>query len=295
MERVPTRINSETREETNSGTDPVFRYRTSLFDLDQVPGAAIAWHWHTEVECFCVRQGELVYHLQSGEFRFQAGDVGFVNSGVLHMVSLPSETSCLLQNHIFLPRMICGDSSHMESRYVTPVVRNTAAPLLRFPAGSGEAAQILRWMDEAHQAHVQEVFGSELIVRDCMSRIWMLFAAHMPELTDNTSSRDSQRLMTMLRYIGEHYAEKLDLQSLAAAAHISSKECERCFQKQIKMAPFDYIMEYRLEKARILLQQREGRSITEIGQRCGFATTSYFGKCFREKYGMSPREYSADF
>ena len=54
------------------------------------------------------------------------------------------------------------------------------------------------------------------------------------------------------------------------------------------MSPFAYIMECRLEKARAMLRQNRESSITEIGQARGFPTTSYFGKCFREKHGLSP-------
>lgn len=293
MKRMYGRIDGMTKEEIDFDVDPQNGYRTSLFTVLQESGEVFPWHWHTEVECFYVQKGTLTLHVLGQEYLFREDDVGFVNSGVLHMLSLEKKESFRLQNHIFLPKMICGEDRTLEARYVMPLVRNSAAPLLMFRRNTEEARQIRNWMNEAYAAHTQEIYGRELIVRDCMSRIWALFAANMPDDVDSSVTRDAHRLMVMLEYIAAHYSEKIDLRSLSEAAHISSKECERCFRKQIRMTPFEYIVEYRLERARALLQQYSADSITEIGQRCGFATTSYFGKCFKQKYGMSPKEYRA--
>jgi len=32
-------------------------------------------------------------------------------------------------------------------------------------------------------------------------------------------------------------------------------------------------------------------SITDISYHCGFSSNAYFGKIFREKYGMTPLQY----
>jgi len=66
------------------------------------------------------------------------------------------------------------------------------------------------------------------------------------------------------------------------------------FYKKVKgqtgFAPIDLIKEFRLSHALELLQTTN-LSITEIAFRSGFADASYFGKCFRKRYGLSPREY----
>lgn len=291
MEKAYTVIDSRTKEETAFTSDDHCRYRTGL--LESVPNTKrlIAWHWHAEIECFYLRKGSITFHLPGGEFPFHAGDVGFINAGVLHQVTTRFGEEFCLVNHIFLPQLISAGNSLLEAQYITPLTHNAAATILIFRNGTEEAKKLRALMDEAHEAHTNQAFGHKLIVRDCMSRVWMLMVENMPAFTEQSDNKDALRLMVMLQYIGEHYAEKLDLSSIAAAAHISSKECERCFQKQIKMTPFEYIMDYRLEKARGLLAQKSPAGVTEIGLQCGFATTSYFGKRFKEKYKLSPREY----
>lgn len=52
----------------------------------------------------------------------------------------------------------------------------------------------------------------------------------------------------------------------------------------------NYIREKRLVKAAELLATSSDR-VNEICWQVGFGTPSYFIKCFRKKYGVSPREY----
>jgi len=66
------------------------------------------------------------------------------------------------------------------------------------------------------------------------------------------------------------------------------------FYKKVKsltgFAPIDLIKEFRLSHAKELLETTN-ISISEVAFRSGFADSSYFGKCFRKRYGMSPRQF----
>lgn len=55
-------------------------------------------------------------------------------------------------------------------------------------------------------------------------------------------------------------------------------------------SPSDYVKNYKLAKAVDLLQHTN-MSVNDVAFASGFSDSSYFGKCFRKKYGMSPKEY----
>jgi signal transduction histidine kinase/AraC-like DNA-binding protein len=56
----------------------------------------------------------------------------------------------------------------------------------------------------------------------------------------------------------------------------------------------DFLRNMRLKRAVKLLEGHTG-NITEIAYEVGFNNLSYFAKCFREQYGLSPNEYVATY
>ena len=91
-------------------------------------------------------------------------------------------------------------------------------------------------------------------------------------------------------YIHEHYKEKITIEDIAAQMNISRSECFRCFKRLTNKRPIEYINEYRLLKASQLLSESE-KSIFKIYTECGFESASYFGRKFKEVYGIAPVKY----
>jgi signal transduction histidine kinase/ligand-binding sensor domain-containing protein/AraC-like DNA-binding protein len=52
----------------------------------------------------------------------------------------------------------------------------------------------------------------------------------------------------------------------------------------------ELIKKYRIKKASLLLRHKEG-NISEIMYSVGFSNLSYFSKCFKKEYGLSPKDY----
>jgi AraC-like DNA-binding protein len=66
------------------------------------------------------------------------------------------------------------------------------------------------------------------------------------------------------------------------------------FYRKIKglvdMSPIDFLNSYRLRKAAEMLH--EGLlSLTEISDKTGFSSYSYFSKSFKKHFGVTPKEY----
>lgn len=93
-------------------------------------------------------------------------------------------------------------------------------------------------------------------------------------------------------YIKEHYAEELSLTLLGEVANLHPVYLARIFKETTGDTPAAYIIAVRMEKAAQLLCESNMR-IYEIMERVGYKKQQYFTRLFKEKYGMTPKEYRA--
>lgn len=65
------------------------------------------------------------------------------------------------------------------------------------------------------------------------------------------------------------------------------------FRKKLGLSPQEYLMRVKLEKARRLLLDSEA-SIQEVSQMVGYENPLTFSKCFKNRYGVSPRAFRTE-
>lgn len=97
-------------------------------------------------------------------------------------------------------------------------------------------------------------------------------------------------ILDSIRYIQTNYFGDLSVQKLAGKAHLSKNQYTRLFLKETGTTPYQYIKNYRLDIAVSML--KNGISVAEIAENCGFLSSSAFSSSFKKQYGCSPREFS---
>jgi transcriptional regulator GlxA family with amidase domain len=83
--------------------------------------------------------------------------------------------------------------------------------------------------------------------------------------------------------------EPISLDELSAYVGISRRQLERLFQKHLNCVPTRYYLNLRLNRARLLLLQTS-KSIVDIALACGFISAPHFSKCYRDLFGIPPRD-----
>jgi AraC-like DNA-binding protein len=94
--------------------------------------------------------------------------------------------------------------------------------------------------------------------------------------------------------IDRDYAEPLDLDALAAEAHVSKYHFLRCFSATYGTTPARYLAERRIERAQDLLRATN-LTVTEVCHLVGYASLGSFSSRFRELVGVAPSTYQAEF
>lgn len=77
---------------------------------------------------------------------------------------------------------------------------------------------------------------------------------------------------------------------LADQVGLTAVQLGKLFKKHCGKTIPEYITDYRLEKA-VTWMKNSNLTVSEIAQRCGYQNESYFFRVFKEKYGITPRQY----
>jgi len=91
-------------------------------------------------------------------------------------------------------------------------------------------------------------------------------------------------------YIEEHFAQKIPTATLARLVGLSRFHFCRTFKQSFGTTPHRYQTDCRMEQAKFLLANCPG-SVTEIGLRLGFSSSTSFATTFRKATGFSPSTY----
>lgn len=91
-------------------------------------------------------------------------------------------------------------------------------------------------------------------------------------------------------YIYRHYREKIYLEDIADTLGISGSYLSRLFKREMGISLQDFINDVRVEKAANLLVYSE-ETLPGIAEYVNFPSQSYFGKIFKQKMKMTPKQY----
>ena len=98
------------------------------------------------------------------------------------------------------------------------------------------------------------------------------------------------RLYTLMNE-QEVYREELSLGDLAGRIGISEKDLSEFLNQEERKSFYQFINEFRVQAARIMLVENPRLKIIEIAHSVGFGSLSTFNSAFQKLTGTSPREY----
>lgn len=112
-----------------------------------------------------------------------------------------------------------------------------------------------------------------------------------PEEARKLSESDREFINAVTDYIVTHMTgEPISIDSLSEEMCMSRASFFRKMKSLTGMTPNDFILSYRLDKAASMLKEGRWR-INEISDMLGFSSPSHFAKVFKNKFGVSPKEW----
>ncbi|MGI6030468.1 MAG: AraC family transcriptional regulator [Eubacteriales bacterium] len=277
---------------------PEYEHRDFPLSMHEQPvgkqGYANVPHWHSEVQFAFVTHGDVLFRTQKGEYHLREGEAIFFNCNCVHeAVSRGEQDDSVYLCIKFNPSLIYGQSgSRIRARYIDPIIystRLTAMPL-RQEDWQREICRRLQRMAELYESGEN---GFELKINVLLMEVWLHLYEHIHPLVEETVSisySDKQRSEILHQYIHQNYTEKITLDDIAGAAHVSRGECCRIFKRLHHTTPFQYLIRFRLSQSIRLLSETD-LSISQIAQQVGFGSSSYYTECFKRELHCTPHKY----
>jgi AraC family transcriptional regulator len=99
------------------------------------------------------------------------------------------------------------------------------------------------------------------------------------------------KLHTVIEYIMENLEGSPTLEQMAAVADLSHYHFARQFKATTGLAPHQYVIARRVERAQHLLRRDGKLDLAEVALRVGFAHQSHFSFHFKRIVGVTPGQF----
>jgi AraC-like DNA-binding protein len=175
----------------------------------------------------------------------------------------------------------CGSDGYFKMIY------DNYGPVVHLP----ENSLIPHYIDEMIQliknADRQLEVKASCLIMQMLTEIILAGSQHHDQLTGYLHH---SQVETALEFIAQNYAVNISVKDIANTANSSIFHFIRLFKKATGYSPYEYLIKYRINKAKSLLSSTL-ESVEQISEKIGFDSTSNFIKTFKQIEGITPLRY----
>ncbi|MBO9611017.1 MAG: response regulator transcription factor [Paenibacillaceae bacterium] len=178
------------------------------------------------------------------------------------------------------------DNERLEPEQVRAICLELVLLLSRHFKSLSE--RIVELFDEDRLLHARLAeFETLAQLKDGLLASFMLVIDCVLDSRDNSHSRIVKAIR---KIVAERYREPLSLQTIAHSLFMNPDYVSRLFRKETGLGFVDYLNEYRIERAKELLNDITVKSY-EVGYWVGYQNPNYFSKIFKKVTGKSVTDY----
>lgn len=281
-------IVGETNEELIQYPDKQWKHVILHTTLNKTLLGYIPLHWHNALQFIYVIKGELDIVITDKTISICQKDGMFINLNVVHEIRGRLANTEYFCWNIELPET----TNYIEYSYVSKIINNTKyIPYIHLSASISNQKKLLQNIENVGEIYEQSQPHFKL---DITIKYYEMLKELMNILENETGHIDyyfDTRVKQLIEYIQEHFNSKITLESLSRHIHMSQSETIKLFKQHVNQTPIQYLLNVRLEQSISMLYRLSSYSITEVAMTCGFSTTSYFIQVFKNKYGITPKQF----
>ena len=251
-------------------------------------------HRHDYVEMVYMCSGSTT-HIINGRERIKLleGDLLFLNQTVYHEI-LPAGEDDIAVNFIILPAFFDRAITMIEQENVlrdfllSTLSSGTSSSYLHIPAKDIVPVQNL--IENMIWTLIYQRHGTNTLSQTTMGLLFLNLSLFAERINQNDPGRREQTLVfSILKYIESHYKSGT-LADLSASLQLPAYTVSRLLKRHTGLNFKELLQKRKLEQAAYLLVNTP-LTVDAIRENIGYDNSSYFYRCFKEKFGCSPADY----
>jgi signal transduction histidine kinase/ligand-binding sensor domain-containing protein/AraC-like DNA-binding protein/FixJ family two-component response regulator len=185
------------------------------------------------------------------------------------------------------------------SRVLRSDTRTSHIPLILLTALNDKKSRIKGWRENI-DVYLTKPFDAQelliqleniLVIRNILKKkAGAALKSGKISMNSGLPKNDQMFVDKFVKLIAKMYTDPNFLRpQMANMMAVSDRQLQRKLKALIDKNPLDYLREFRIKKAAEIL--KDGTQVSITADQCGFNSVTYFSKCFKDQYGVSPKVY----
>ncbi len=261
-----------------------------MFHIRTKEEESYPYHYHDFYKLLILLQGNVTYSIEGKSYKLRPFDMVLVRKGAIHRAEVsgdePYDRIVFYISGEYLERCKTAD---YDPAFCFVCAGKEGSEVLRFPVLQNTAfLSLLGKLEENGQTVTR--YGASAYAELLFSELLLSVNRGCYEKTGSFDHTVlfNQKMIDLIRYIGEHLTEDMSIEELAERFYISKFHMMRQFKEETGFTIHQYISEKRIIYARSLMAA--GMSATQACYESGFKDYSTFSRAYKRRMEKSPSE-----
>ena len=247
------------------------------------------------MELVYIKKGRGNLTVDFTEYPVSGPSMVLILPGQLHSIYQEPGESMEYENIIFHPNMLLPRQNDVTATdFLLPLLHGTLNVPTLYTPQDPYYDEIIAGIDACDEISKTKPRGFELYIKSQLYLFFYMLSSrcHDANRTKNSNRKTLDKMKIILKYIENHYMDKITIAEIASEVQFSESHFMRYFKETMGTTFTDYLKDYRLTMAARLLTTSDS-TVLAIAEETGFENLSYFNRSFKKKYALTPRQFRA--
>jgi AraC-like DNA-binding protein len=255
----------------------------------------VPFHSHSHYEIYYFQGGTCNYLIGDKIYVLQPGDLIIMHGLTLHCANVDPRAE-------YIRSVIHFDPSYVQGLFQFPRKINILQPFQelgnqRIHLLSGQQneleqlwkrlfAHFCRRDDAVHYTRFN------IVLMDLLVLVYGFYQKMMKARAESSASLEKvNHVQSIISFIEGHYQQDIHLEHFEDHLHLNKYYLAKLFKEVTGVTIFDYLLQRRINEAKILFLMDKQLGVTEVSYKVGFKHPSHFSRVFKSKVGYTPEQF----